>query len=277
MFQGLAVISQPEAVRLLSIRRASPCSSFPPGSRTPTVAFSVDFLTLPLLASAETPSIVDLYHQMHLVEKGIVWTLGLFSLVAWTIMLGKVAELRRLQELNRAFETKVSEQRSLLDLPEAFRAPSEIPFGVLFKEAVDGYWRGARVDQQAPSVVGKSKGIQLMENALQRGVARETLRYESSLVFLATIVSGAPFMGLLGTVWGVMNAFAAVAAADSVTLKMLAPGVAGALITTIAGLLVAIPAAFGYNYLLSTTRLLIAELESYASQLADRIEIEARG
>jgi biopolymer transport protein TolQ len=154
--------------------------------------------------------------------------------------------------------------------------PEQIPFGALFKEALDGYWRGARVDQQAPTVVGKSKGIQLMENALQRGVARETLRYESSLVFLATIVSGAPFMGLLGTVWGVMNAFAAVSMADSVTLKMLAPGVAGALITTIAGLLVAIPAAFGYNYLLSTTRLLIAELESYASQLADRIEIEVR-
>jgi biopolymer transport protein TolQ len=229
-----------------------------------------------LLSASDTPSIIDLYLQMHLVEKSIVWTLGIFSLIAWTIMLGKMAELKKLQELNRAFESRVAEQRSLLELPETFKVPEQIPFGALFKEALDGYWRGARVDQQAPTVVGKSKGIQLMENALQRGVARETLRYESSLVFLATIVSGAPFMGLLGTVWGVMNAFAAVSMADSVTLKMLAPGVAGALITTIAGLLVAIPAAFGYNYLLSTTRLLIAELESYASQLADRIEIEVR-
>lgn len=232
---------------------------------------------LPLLASGSEPSIIDLYSGMHLVEKAIVWSLGIFSLIAWTIMLGKMVELKKLQQLNRAFESRVSEQRSLLDLPDGFKSPEQIPFGVLFKEAIDGYWRGTKADQVASVNIGKSKGIQLMENALQRGVARETLRYESSMVFLATIVSGAPFMGLLGTVWGVMNAFAAVSSQDTVTLKVLAPGVAGALITTIAGLLVAIPAAFGYNYLLSTTRILIAELESYASQLADRIEIEARG
>lgn len=229
-----------------------------------------------LAAAATSPGIFELYDQTHLAEKVIIWSLAIFSLVAWTIMIGKFAELQKLKELNRSFESRMRDQGALLALPETFAVPPDIPFGALFKEALAAYWQGVRADQAGLAGSNRSKGVQLLENALQRGVARETLKYESSLVFLATIVSGAPFMGLLGTVWGVMNAFAAVSAQDTVTLKMLAPGVSGALLTTIAGLLVAIPAAFGYNYLLSTTRIMIAELESFASILADRIEIEAR-
>lgn len=228
-----------------------------------------------VLLFAQGLGLLDLYEQSQIAEKVIIWVLAVFSLVGWTIMIGKYAELRKLQELNRAFEVRMGEQKSLLDLPDGFRIPDGIPFGLLFREALDAYWKGQAIDENAPAGT-KSKGIQLMENALQRGVSRETQKYESSMVFLATIVSGAPFLGLLGTVWGVMNAFAAVAVQDNVTLKVLAPGVAGALLTTIAGLLVAIPAAFGYNYLLATTRILIVELESYASRLADRVEIEAQ-
>ena len=94
------------------------------------------------------------------------------------------------------------------------------------------------------------------------------------MVFLATIVSGAPFMGLLGTVWGVMDAFSAVSVQQTATIQTLAPGVSAALLTTIAGLLVAIPSVFGYNYIFGRTKLMITELENYASTVADRIELE---
>ncbi|HNX05448.1 MAG TPA: MotA/TolQ/ExbB proton channel family protein, partial [Opitutales bacterium] len=86
----------------------------------------------------------------------------------------------------------------------------------------------------------------------------------------------APFLGLLGTVWGVMDAFGAISMQKTATLQMLAPGVSGALLTTVAGLCVAIPAVFGYNYLLSQSKLMVTELENFASLLADRVEIEAR-
>lgn len=201
--------------------------------------------------------------------------LAVFSLIAWTIMFGKHMELRNLSRLNISFERGLREQRTLLDLPESFRSHHAIPYADLFSDAIEAYWRAA--------AIGKEKGedtlharLEHAENALQRGLARQTLRYESSMIFLATIVTGAPFCGMLGTVWGVMEAFSAVAVQESASIKTLAPGVSAALLTTIAGLLVAIPSVFGYNFLLGKTKQLITELENYASALADRIELESK-
>jgi biopolymer transport protein TolQ len=115
-----------------------------------------------------------------------------------------------------------------------------------------------------------------VENALQRAVARVTLMYENRMVMLSSIVTGAPFMGLLGTVWGVMDAFGSISGQSGASISTLAPGVSGALLTTVAGLIVAIPSVFGYNYLLTQTKLMVTELENFASNLADRIELEAK-
>ncbi len=199
--------------------------------------------------------------------------LAVFSLVAWTIMFGKHMELKNLGRLNRSFEGRLREQRTLLNLPEAFRNVRTIPYADLFSDAIEAYWRAA--------AIGKEKGedtlrarLEHAENALQRGLARQTLRYESSMIFLASIVSGAPFLGLLGTVWGVMEAFSSVSVQQTATIQTLAPGVSAALLTTISGLIVAIPSVFGYNILLARSRALITETENYASSLADRIELE---
>jgi biopolymer transport protein TolQ len=89
-------------------------------------------------------------------------------------------------------------------------------------------------------------------------------------------VTGAPFLGLLGTVWGVMAAFSAVSLQQTASIQTLAPGISSALLTTVAGLLVAIPSVFGYNYILANTKQLITELENFASALADRIELESK-
>ena len=93
------------------------------------------------------------------------------------------------------------------------------------------------------------------------------------MYWLATIVSGAPFLGLLGTVWGVMDAFGTMDAGGA-TIEHLAPGVSGALLTTVAALCVAIPIVFAYNGLLGMTRAAMTKLENFASNLADRIELE---
>jgi biopolymer transport protein TolQ len=200
--------------------------------------------------------------------------LGVFSIIAWAVMIGKRNDLVALRQLNLSFDRRLRIERRVLDLPESFRTQRAIPYADLLSEAVEAYWRAA--------AIGKEKGVDTSrfrlehaENALQRALARQTLRYESSMVFLASIVSGAPFLGLLGTVWGVMDAFSAVAMQQTASIQTLAPGVSAALLTTISGLVVAIPSVFGYNWLFAQTRTMVTEMENFASSLADRIELES--
>src|SRR4051812_33991751 len=225
----------------------------------------------PVLA---TTNLIEVFVRCDPAGQVITAGLAVFSIIAWTIMFQKHYELKRLGSYNRQFESQLRDQKSLLDLPESFRDKRVIPYADLFADAVEAYWRAA--------AIGKEKGVdstrarlEHAENALQRALSRQILRYESSMIFLATIVTGAPFLGMLGTVWGVMVAFSDVAVQDSATIKTLAPGVSAALLTTIAGLVVAIPSVFGYNFLLGKTKQLITELENYASALADRIELES--
>jgi biopolymer transport protein TolQ len=200
--------------------------------------------------------------------------LGIFSLVAWTVMFGKYNELKRLRDLNLAFEQRLREERTLLDLPESLRNKRSIPYADLFADAVEAYWRAASILKEKGEDNSRSR-LEHSENAIQRAIARQLLRYEASMIFLATIVSGAPFLGLLGTVWGVMEAFSAMSGA-SASIRDLAPGVSAALLTTIAGLVVAIPSMFGYNFLIGKVKQLSTELENYASSLADRLELESK-
>ncbi len=230
-------------------------------------------LLVSLVAESSTPNILTYFGQSNVAGKLIVMALIFFSLIAWTIMIGKFMELRRMHELNRAFEDRLMQSSSLLyhELPRS----KTIPYNILYHEAVDAFRRAEPSEADDPETT-KRLQISHMENALQRGVTRKSADYESRMVFLASIVTGAPFLGLLGTVWGVMDAFGAVALRSTATLQMLAPGVSGALLTTVAGLLVAIPSVFGYNILLSHTKSMITELENFASTLADQIEIESK-
>lgn len=225
----------------------------------------------PLILAA---NILEIFERCGTVDKTIVVGLAIFSLVAWTVMFGKHFELKRLRLLNHSFESHLRDQRTLLDLPESFRQRRVIPYADLFADAVESYGRAASIGQERGHESPHAR-LEHAENALQRAVARQTLRYESSMIFLASIVSGAPFIGLLGTVWGVMEAFSAVASQQSAGIQQLAPGVSGAMLATFAGLVVAIPSVFGYNLLLGQTKRMTTELENYASSLADRIELES--
>jgi biopolymer transport protein TolQ len=229
--------------------------------------------TLPhVLASA---NLIEIFERCGLVDKLIVVGLALFSLIAGTIMFGKHFELKRLRMLNHRFEAHLRDQKSLLDLPESFRNQRVIPYADLLADAVESYWRAAAITKEQ-GIENSRARLEHAENAIQRAIARQTLRYESSMIFLASIVSGAPFIGLLGTVWGVMEAFSAVATQQTAGIQQLAPGVSGAMLATIAGLVVAIPSVFGYNFLLGNTRTMTIEIENYASSLADRLELESK-
>lgn len=230
---------------------------------------------LPSAFFASTVNVWNVFLTTDRVGQIVIGLLAVFSIFAWAVMMGKYSELKKLRELNFAFERKLSQERHLLDLPENLKDRRDIPYADLLADALEAYARAA--------AIGKEKGddsprgrLEHAENAVQRALARQSLRYESSMVTLASLVSGAPFMGLFGTVWGVMEAFSAVSVMQTASIQTLAPGVSAALLTTIAGLVVAIPSLFGYNILLGTVKTMITELENYASNLADRIELEAK-
>lgn len=230
-------------------------------------------LSSPFLAS--TVNVWQVFTTTDRVGQVVIGLLAIFSIFAWAVMMGKYSELKKLRELNFIFERKIGQERHILELPENLKNRRDIPYADLLADALEAYWRAA--------AIGKEKGddsqrgrLEHAENAIQRALARQTLRYESSMIVLASVVSGAPFMGLFGTVWGVMEAFSAVSVMQTASIQTLAPGVSAALLTTIAGLVVAIPSLFGYNILLGNVRTMITEMENYASNLADRIELEAK-
>ncbi len=111
-----------------------------------------------------------------------------------------------------------------------------------------------------------------MRVALERAVGAEALSLEKGMIVLSTAVAGGPFIGLLGTVWGVMETFSGIATAKSASLTAMAPGVAGALIATVTGLMVAIPAMFAYNFMVTSIRAITQELDNFASEYGTQIE-----
>lgn len=221
------------------------------------------------VATAEGKPLEWYFHQCDTFGQGIALLLVFCSMISIGTMLQKFLELSSLRRRNLGFEQKLRGVETIIGV-NILRGISELsPYEYLAAEASAAYQRHrgkARTQASIALCMGH------VENAISRGIARQIVRYERKLILLTSLVSGGPFLGLLGTVYGVMIAFGGLS--DKATITQLAPGVAGALVTTTCGLLVAIPATFGYNYLITQTKIMTTELENYASSLADRIELE---
>ncbi|HXJ55405.1 MAG TPA: MotA/TolQ/ExbB proton channel family protein [Verrucomicrobiae bacterium] len=207
--------------------------------------------------------------------KAIIAVLVVFSIFAWSVMAAKALQMRRAKKLNIYFEAEFRTQKHVLDVYDRKLQVPDCPLFMVYQEGcreLDGRLRaaGSTVRRRFLSL----KGMEHVKRALERTVAQQSLRLESGLILLANAVSGAPFLGLLGTVWGVMSAFSYVAMKGSADLKTMAPGVSGALITTVAGLLVAIPSMFGYNWLVHNLRVQTVELDNFAQELVSHMETE---
>ena len=238
------------------------------------MSFSVA-TNLPLFQAAVGPNVFTYFAQSNFAGQVIILILALFSVVAWSVMLGKYMDLSRLRSQNQRYERLLSKEGQLLALDSERPGKGAGPYYAIVRESLQAFFRygGAMADADTHRATLRMGHV---ENAIQRSVAEQIIRYETKMVMLGSIVSGAPFLGLLGTVWGVMDAFGVMAGSGSVSLQSLAPGVSGALLTTVAGLVVAIPSVFGYNYLLQQTKIAVVELENFASTVADRIELEAQ-
>jgi biopolymer transport protein TolQ len=168
--------------------------------------------------------------------KAIIVILVIFSIFAWSVMAQKAMQMRRAKRLNTFFESEFRTQKHVLDVYDRKLQVPDCPLFVVYQEGckeLDARLkeRGSNERRRYVSL----KGMEHVKRTLERTVAQQSLKLESGLILLAIAVSGAPFLGLLGTVWGVMSTFSYVALKGSADLKTMAPGVSAALVTTVAG------------------------------------------
>ena len=230
--------------------------------------FLSDFYVNPVVAS----SLTDYFFQSNFAGQVIVIILLGFSILAWGAMFCKKADLSEMKRQNLATAKAVAQTNSVAEAAAMRRLSG--PYAEILRDAASALEQSGA--QNAANSDDKNSAMTFVDNALQRSLSRQLMKYESGMILLGTVISGAPFLGLLGTAWGVMDCFGSMSAQASVTLQQLAPGVAGALLTTVAGLFVAIPAVFGYNYLTNQSRELMTDTENFASLLSDIIEMRIR-
>lgn len=213
--------------------------------------------------------------------KIVLLVLFVGSIFSWSVMVTKFRMLSFARRQSARFSALFRRDRQPLRIYESGAAFDgsplfeiydagcrELCFQMLGSTEVDETFR-ARVETADKITPAQMRAVTA---AMERAVGEAGLKLESQMIILSTAVSGAPFVGLLGTVWGVMDAFSGIAQSGSANLAAMAPGVSGALITTVVGLLVAIPAMFGYNFLVTTVRSLIVEAENFAGELASELE-----
>ena len=206
--------------------------------------------------------------------KAIIIFLLFFSIMAWSVMISKGLQMRRAKRLNQLFAAEFKTQRAVLDMFDRRVQADGCPlFAVYHTGSLELDARLKNSDGSRKRFVSL-KGMEHVKRSLENCVAQESLKLESGLILLAIAVSGGPFLGLLGTVWGVMSTFAGIAQQGSATMAAMAPGVSAALVTTVAGLLVAIPSMFGYNWLVHNLRTFTVELDNFAQELVSKMETE---
>ena len=210
--------------------------------------------------------------------KIILGVLAVFSLVSWGIIVWKLVQFRRLRKQSDGF---LGELQRGARLEEAYRkiiALPESPFTRVFRRGVNFFSElrpGAL--REGAAVVGLSSAqLEVLRLVLEKEESEERDEAAHGLPWLAIVATVSPLLGLLGTVLGVMNSFIGVAASGSASIDAIAPGVAEALITTVAGLVVAIPAAMAYNYFSARLQLFMSELEGFSSEFIGNLAREGK-
>ena len=202
---------------------------------------------------------IDLIVRASVMVKLVLGSLLLLSVLSWAVILYKSLHLQRASRESAAFMEAFESGIRLPRLAERARALPASPLAGVFLHAM-GLKTGISPDR--------------LRSALMRATVRETQRLHEHLILLATTGSSAPFIGLFGTVWGIMHAFQQIGATGSASLAVVAPGIAEALVTTAAGLAAAIPAVIAYNYHTHQAEQLVAEIEPVAAELAHMITTE---
>jgi biopolymer transport protein TolQ len=214
----------------------------------------------PLTALIIGGEVFNLIRQTGAVAQVVLVILLIFSILSWSIILTKWASIRRARAQSGRFLRAFRKTQRLQDIAAISDQFKPSPLVAVFDNAYDEYRRQG--DSNIPAV----------QRAAQIGASEELSRLERKLPWLATTGAVAPFVGLFGTVWGIIDAFNGLGDAGAATLRAVAPGISEALITTAAGLFAAIPAVIAYNQFTHSMREFGARMDDFSMELLNFIE-----
>jgi biopolymer transport protein TolQ len=237
-----------------------------------------------LLNTLPIANMGDAFMDSTMPGKVIVLFLFFGSAAAWTIMINKGLQLRAAEKATRRFLTAFRSERSPTALFTRRERYPDSPLDAIYIgscKALGGELQAHGIDPgdllmgEMTSGAHRKLSLNQLETVravVDRNVADGVLLLEEQMGMLATAVSAAPFLGLLGTVWGVMDAFSGMASSGNAALSAVAPGISGALLTTIVGLLVALPSMIGYNLLSAKIRKISVQMDNFAQEFVSAIQ-----
>lgn len=212
-----------------------------------------------------------------LVVQLVLYLLILFSVFSWGIIFYKLRQVRVARRQSARFVELFWETKNLTTIHTTSQDFKQSPVAQVFRAGYQELVRLTRTKRQNAGPEGgldttELVGVANVERAMKRAANQEITRLERALTFLATTASATPFIGLFGTVWGIMNAFRGLSVTHSSSIQAVAPGIAEALIATATGLVAAIPAVVAYNHFARQIRVLSAEMENFSSEFLNIAE-----
>ena len=231
------------------------------------------FAFSPELAVFAESHIIYAFRNSDIFGQGIVLLLLLCSVITWTFMLAKGFSISKASKDSASFIRRFREKRNpyvLFDRIEEENSPSA-------RICEAGYSRINSLGAIAPSGGHRALTpleLEIVKGTLEEAEADQILVLEKQVILLATAVTISPFLGLFGTVWGIMLSFTDLAIMGKADIQTLAPGVSGALLTTVLGLIVAIPSVFGYNIITSQVKSTIVQLDNFVEEFLLKLKVE---
>ena len=208
------------------------------------------------LASSADFSLINLFLKADIIVKSVIVLLILCSIYSWAVIFEKLKLFKKINNSSDQFEEKFWKSKSAETFYNNLPQNISDPMAIIFKESMQGIMKSK----------SKTNINEKLSNILEAGIEKQTSKIEKGFTFLATVGSTAPFIGLFGTVWGIMNSFQSIAISRNTSLAIVAPGIAEALFATALGLLAAIPAVVAYNKFNNDLRLYNQKLESFSKR-----------
>ncbi|MAM84523.1 MAG: Tol-Pal system subunit TolQ [Acidobacteria bacterium] len=231
-----------------------------------------------LTDSALGGSVIALVARSGALSRAVLLILILFSIASWGIVLHKLWQYRLAKNHTVQFRNVFRRSSKFSEVQSACESLSRSPLVGVFQTGyaeLNAQMRDSRSADSQPKDAAERltlRSIDALDRALQRAATVEVNKIESRVSFLATTASITPFIGLFGTVWGIMNAFQGIADTGSSSLGVVAPGIAEALIATAAGLFAAIPAVYFYNHLTHRVKLFVSEIDDFSLEFLNIAE-----
>ena len=208
------------------------------------------------LASSADFSLINLFLKADIIVKTVIISLIACSIYSWAIIFDKIKMFKKINLSSEEFEEKFWRSKSAETFYNSLPSDVEDPMTSLFKESMQGLIKSK----------SKTNLVEKMGGILEVGIEKQISKIEKGFTFLATVGSTAPFIGLFGTVWGIMNSFQSIAISRNTSLAIVAPGIAEALFATALGLLAAIPAVVAYNKFNSDSQRYFSKIENFSKR-----------